>query len=174
MRLHQADTDPRDVPGIPNVAAAVAAAETQAVALMGDAARQEVDRIKGATRDRTGNLDRSVGLRVRRIPGGGVSVTYGAIKRVEFDTRKGAAGTSKQVAFYADFLDRGTGIHGPKGRRIERKGLIRIGRTVQAPSGEGQRPQRMFTESAERFDVAAVALNPRIDGILTLEIQRRS
>lgn len=166
------DRTPDDVPAVPSIAAAIAGAEADALPLMRATGERFAAQIRSETHDRSGNLDRSIGVSTRRLPGGGVSMRFGAIRQVTFDTRKGAPGASKQEAFYADFVDRGTGTHGPRGQRIKRRGLIRIGATVAAPSGEGQRPQGMFTRAAEAYDREREALDAEIEAALTRRMPR--
>lgn len=166
------DITPNDVPAVPNIAAAVAAAEVETMALMRATGERYAAQIRSETNDRSGNLDRSVGVAVRRLAGGGVSMRFGAIRSVVFDTRKGSPGASKQEAFYADFVDRGTGVYGPKGKRIQRRGLIRIGATVAAPSGDGQRPQGMFTKASEAYDRERGDLDAQIEAAITRRMPR--
>lgn len=183
MRLLQTDVTPRDAPPIPHVASAVAAAELEAMAAMRAAGETGAQQIKGAINDRSGNLSASVGVSVRRIAGGGVSVRFGAIKKVQFTSRKGSrvgrelygaegGKNKKQRAFYGHFVDQGTGVAGPLHRTINRKGLIPVAGGVREPSGTGQRPQRMFQRAQEQFiTVTMPALDATVDADLTRRIE---
>lgn len=168
------DIDPADVPGVPKIAAAVAATEVRTVEILRGAAQVRADEITGAIHDRSSTLRSAVGVRTRRLPGGGVVVSFGAVRDVAFSSRKGAGELKKQDAFYADFVDRGTGERGPLGRKIQRKGLIRLGNTVRAPSGIGQAPQLMFTRAAAAFDAEVAALDALIDAEFDRQITVRS
>ncbi len=184
MRLRQIDTDPRDVPAIPNTAVAIAETEVVAMRVMKTAAQDEANQIKADINDRSGTLSASVGSSVRRVPGGGVSVRFGAIKKVAFMSRKGSrvgreqygaegGKTKKQNVFHGDFVDRGTGTRGPLHKKIQRTGLIRVGRTVRKPSGVGQAPQGMFRRARERWVAKAPIADELIEDEFTRNIERR-
>lgn len=183
MRTRQIDTDPHDVPGIPNTALAIAATEVEAMRLMKADAEAEAQQIKADIHDRSGALSSSVGSSVRRMPGGGVSVKFGAIKKASFMSRKGSrvirelyggegGKTKKQRTYYADFVDRGTGTRGPLQRKILKPGLIPVGRGVRKPSGVGQAAQGMFRKARERWIAKAPATDERIEDEYTRQIER--
>jgi hypothetical protein len=159
---------------IPRAARAVAAAEVETIAILSAVGKEEASNIQADIHDRSGTLDRSIGVRVRRVAGGGVMLRYGSVKPQTFQTRKGRGRymTSKQDVYYDHFVDQGTGIYGPRKALIKRRGLIRMGGIVFPPSGRGQKPQRMFQRSAERFSQKSLAIDEAVDDRLTAAIER--
>lgn len=118
------------------------------------AGRAQATRIRSKIHNKTGALSRAVVVRVRRQPTGYV-LTVGPGKG-QVQVRSG--GTSRTEAkydvFYARFVERGTGVRGPKHRRIpaNQRGRIPAGAERRIPSGVGQAPQQPFARAREEYD----------------------
>lgn len=160
------------VPPIPDFARAAAAAETETIVLLRERGQAAVEEIKGAIHSRTGTEASAISVSVGRLAGGGVRLVFGEIRKATFATRKGPAGqeAKRQYVFHGRFINSGTGIYGPRGSKIKRKGLIQVGGQVMVPSGDGQKPQHMFDRARESFLAAEATMDSAIEAAFTRAI----
>lgn len=167
-----------------NAAAAIAATEREARVVLREGGSAGADHLKARTRDRSGNLDRSVIVRTKLFTQGdhGLRMSFGPNRNVAFMSRKGSRETRleggaggqvrKQRAFYAWFVEEGTGIHGPRRQPIRRRGLMPVGGGARVPSGQGQPAQRVFINAYDHYRGAiAPAVDRKVQAIAEQRIQ---